>query len=230
MENNKKHEQHTEQKQQQTKEFKNEIKAQKEVKQDQPKKETKHEKEFLELSEKYAQVCVELNDKNKLIENLKNQVEKINNEYMTKVKEKAVQAQTLVDQKIKELQLKFEAEAKENKKYALSDSIKEFISILNQLENAINAPINDEKVKNYLKGLNMFITLIHNWLKSLNINKIEITHGMEFDPQYMEAIEAEKDENSTQPFRVSKVIEAGYKLFDRVVVFAKVNVTNKPIN
>ncbi len=186
--------------------------------------------ELVELKKKYDQAIVDLNDKNQQIEQLKKQVQDINNEYMTKVREKATQAQALVDQKIKELQTKFESEAKENKKYALGDSIKEFIGILNQLENAINAPINDEKVKNYLRGLNMFVSMIHNWLRSLNINKIEITHGMEFDPKYMEAIEADKDEKSTQPFHVVKVLESGYKLHDRVVVFAKVNVSNKPLN
>ena len=189
-------------------------------------KEAEQLKRINELEKQLAEQTLIIIEKDKIITDLRSQVKALNESVITRAKEIAIDAQNQLDKKLKEYQDKFESESKENKKYALASSISEFVSILNQLDNAINQDVSDPKVKNYLTGLKMFVNMMKNWLKSNHIELIGIKINDHYDPNFMEAIDTVKDNDSTD-YKVVKIIENGYKLHDRIIRPAKVIVSNK---
>ena len=189
-------------------------------------KEAEQLKRINELEKQLAEQTLIIIEKDKIITDLRSQVKSLNESVITRAKEIAIDAQNQLDKKLKEYQDKFESESKENKKYALASSISEFVSILNQLDNAINQDVSDPKVKNYLTGLKMFVNMMKNWLKSNHIELIDIKINDHYDPNFMEAIDTVKDNDSTD-YKVVKIIENGYKLHDRIIRPAKVIVSNK---
>ncbi|MCF0227579.1 MAG: nucleotide exchange factor GrpE [Malacoplasma sp.] len=68
--------------------------------------------------------------------------------------------------------------------------------------------------------------MMKNWLKSNHIELIDIKINDHYDPNFMEAIDTVKDNDSTD-YKVVKIIENGYKLHDRIIRPAKVIVSNK---
>ena len=109
-------------------------------------------KRINDLETQLIEQQVQIIEKDKQITELRKQVKDLNESIVTKAKDIALEAQKQLDAKLKEYQDKFDSESKEVKKYALSSSISEFISILNQLDNALNQEVEDPKVKNYLTG------------------------------------------------------------------------------
>ena len=194
------------------------------------KKEVNKEEELLarikDLEKQVAEQTLSVIEKEKQIAELKTRVNSLNESVIIKAKEIQTEAQIQLDKKLKEYQDKFDAESKENKKYALASSAVEFISILNQLDIALNQEVEDPKVKNYLNGLKMFLNMMKNWLKSNHIEMITVNVNDHSNPHYMEAIDTIKENDSTD-FKVVKVVENGYKLHDRVIRPVKVIVSNK---
>ena len=188
--------------------------------------EVEHLKRINDLEKQLIEQQVQIIEKDKQITELRKQVKDLNESIVTKAKEVALEAQKQLDAKLKQYQEKFDSETKEAKKYALASSISEFISILNQLDIAINQEVEDPKVKNYLNGLKMFLNMMKNWLKSNHIETIKVNINDHYDPNYMEAIDTVKENNSTN-FKVIKIVENGYKLYDRVIRPVKVIVSNK---
>ena len=139
------------------------------VEQEKVNKEVEFLKRINELEKQLIEQQVSIIEKDKQLTELRAQVKSLNDERVAKAKQIASEAQVQIDKKLKEYQDKFENEAKENKKYALSSSILEFISILNQLDIAINQPVSDPKVQNYLNGLKMFINMLKHCLKSNHV-------------------------------------------------------------
>ena len=196
------------------------------VEQEKVNKEVEFLKRINELEKQLIEQQVSIIEKDKQLTELRAQVKSLNDERVAKAKQIASEAQVQIDKKLKEYQDKFENEAKENKKYALSSSILEFISILNQLDIAINQPVSDPKVQNYLNGLKMFINMLKNWLKSNHVEQIDVKINDLYDSHIMEAIDTNKISDSTD-FKVTKIVENGYKLYDRVIRPAKVIVSNE---
>lgn len=182
--------------------------------------------EISELKVQIETLNLENREKQEKINQLTKHISDINASYMEKVQEKAKQANDLLNTKVKELQDKFNQEVSEIKKYALSSSMEEFLNIFNQFESMVNHQTDDPKINNYLTGFKMFIDMFHNWMNDMHIMKMDIKIGDEFDVHCMQAIDVDKDEESKHPFKVTKVITSGYKLYDRVIVNAKVNVSN----
>ena len=212
-----------------SKKDKHEEKEQKELKQEESKKEVSKEEELLarvkDLEKQLAEQTLSVIEKEKQIAELKTRIDSLNESYRAKASEISAEAQIKLDKKLKEYQDKYEAESKENKKYALASSISEFISILNQFDNAINQDVQDPKVKNYLMGLKMFLNMMKNWLKTNHVEMIKVNINDTYDPTFMEAIDTVKQGDSTD-FKVTKIVENGYKLHDRVIRPVKVIVSN----
>lgn len=156
------------------------------------------------------------------------QVTELNKNFINQVNEKASQAQKILDQKLKEYQDKYQKEAIENKKYALSDSVADLISIINQFDNLINHPTDDPKIKNYLSSLKMFSNLFQNWLASVHVTPIKVNVGDIYDPHKMDAIDI-IGEKSKNEFVVNKILSCGYQLYDRVIIPTKVVVEAKKL-
>ncbi len=157
---------------------------------------------------------------------LNSTINKINQDFIIKVNEKANEANKILQAKIKETQDKSEKELSNLKKYALSDSIIGLLQILNQFSLATNHKVEDPKLIKFYDGFKIFNTLFNNWLKEIGVIKINVKVGDEFDPNIMDAVDIFKDSN-LENNKVYKIIEDGYKLHERVIYHAKVIVVKK---
>ena len=76
-------------------------------------------------------------------------------------------------------------------------------------------------------GFQMFKAQFKSALEALNINEIDVKVGDEFDHNTMEAIDQCTD-NPTQPNNhVEKVVDKGYKIFNRLIKPVRVIVAKK---
>lgn len=166
----------------------------------------------------------ELENKNNSIKSLENQIENLNNSLVSKVSEKANEAQQRLDEKIAEYQAKFDKEVFEIKKYALKDKIVDLIDIINNFELAVNNSPNNPEIQNYLKGFSMFSNMFKNYLADSGVKEIQINVNDEFDPNTMDPFET-VEVKGVKPNLVTKIIKKGYKLHDRVVKHAIVQVS-----
>ena len=110
------------------------------------------------------------------------------------------------------------------KKYALKDKIVDLIDIINNFELAVNNSPNNPEIQNYLKGFSMFSNMFKNYLADSGVKEIQINVNDEFDPNTMDPFET-VEVKGVKPNLVTKIIKKGYKLHDRVVKHAIVQVS-----
>jgi molecular chaperone GrpE len=164
--------------------------------------------------------------KDKNIENLLKQIKDINNEYVQKVQQKAIEANTLLKQKLEEITFKSQQELSQHKKYAIEKQANKLIEIINQFELSLSYPQTDPKIINYQNGFKMFLSMFKSLLNELGIQEIIINKGDEFNPQFMEAIEF-VDDQTIADNKVSKILTKGYKLYDRIIQVATVIINKR---
>lgn len=163
----------------------------------------------------------QIEQKNKLLNEFNQKVNDLNEQFIKKVNEKSQEAQKILDQRIKEVNLKFEQKISEIKKYAIKDNILDLLKILNQYNMALNQKNDDPKINNFLSGFKMFQSLFKRWLNDINVKEIEVKIGDEFNPDTMEAVDID-NHSELKENHVTKVLENGFKLHDRMIVHAKV--------
>lgn len=120
--------------------------------------ESKLAKKIIDLETLVNNKNKELEDKNKIIEALKNDLTTMANEYKNQLLLRMDEANKLVKIKMDENDAKFKASLAEAKKYAIKDQALDLIDVINQFEIACNYKLTDEKLINYQKGFKMFLT------------------------------------------------------------------------
>lgn len=187
----------------------------------QAKKQTVNELENLKL--KNQELTNKLNQSCSLIDDLKVQLDKknkhideLNRDFVNIINQKALIAQKQLDAEIKKMQDKFEKDLSEKKKYALTDSLVELLSIISKFDLAISQENTDPKINNFLAGFKMFSTMFKTWLNSIGVQEIIVKVGDKFNPEIMEAIDIETKAKQKND-HVEKVISKGYKLHDRII-------------
>ncbi len=105
-------------------------------------------------------------------------------------------------------------------RYGSEDLLRELVTVLDNFDLGIAAL---EKQGPVEKGVYMIRTQISDILKKRGLQKIEIKVGEQFDPSIAEAI-AEGDSDLPHG-AVMEEIEAGYKLFDKVIRPARVRIS-----
>ena len=179
-------------------------------------------KQFDELVKSTSDLKLQLENKNKYIEEL-------NKDFINIINQKTLAAQKQLDIEIKKMQDKFEKDFNEKKKYALADTLSELLGIISKFDLALNQENNDPKVRNFLIGLKMFSTMFKSWLKSIGVEEIDIKIGDKFDPNIMDAIIIEPNPKQKND-HVEKIISKGYKLHDRIIQHAHVVVAKTEQN
>ncbi len=125
-------------------------------------------------------------------------------------------ANELIKNKIDENDAKFKRELTEAKKYAIKDAALDLIDIIAEFSAAINHPVTDPKIANWLSGFKMYLTKFNNLLNDLHIQQIVVNEGQEFDPNIMEPFETVAD--ATKPDNtVVTILKPGYKLYDHIL-------------
>ena len=183
------------------------------------------EKEINQLKHLNKSLQKEVEEKQKKIDSLQEKLNELNANFVAK--EKANQANEHLSREIKNFQEKQEKEMAEFKKYCVADKLNEIIDIIGRFDQAISFESQDPKINNFLMGFQMFKTQFKSALEALNINEIDVKVGDEFDHNTMEAID-QCTENPTQPNNhVEKVVDKGYKIFNRLIKPVRVIVAKK---
>ena len=104
---------------------------------------------------------------------------------------------------------------------ATADTVEKFLPIIDNFERAMSAPCADETFK---KGMDMIFQSFMNTLKSLNVEMIGEA-GETFDPNLHNAVMHIEDEQYGDN-EIVQVLQKGYRIGDRVVRYAMVQVAN----
>lgn len=191
-----------------------------------PKKETKEQveenqesklaKQIIDLQTAMEAKNKELAEKDKTIELLKSDLTAMAHEYKNQLILKMDEANKLIKIKQEQNDNKFKTELAEAKKYAIKDQAIELIDIVAEFSAAVNHPVSDPKIANWLTGFKMYLTKFNNLLADLNIQEIKVSIGQEFDPTIMEPFETVKDP-SKKDNTVAVILKPGYKLYDHIL-------------
>ncbi len=102
--------------------------------------------------------------------------------------------------------------------------IKELLPIIDNFERAIGLDDRDlsDEVSKFLSGFKMIYTNLLSILEKLEVKEIDCK-GLEFDPNMMQAVLMEKDENLPSDV-VLEVLQKGYTYKDKVIRVAMVKV------
>ncbi len=157
------------------------------------------------------------------IEKYKSQINKINDEYIQKVTQKATEAKEILNKKIVELEEKYSQEFKLKINKYVEDKFEGLLNTIDQLTLIVNSNPSNPDIANYLQGFKMILGMFENSLNNLNIYKININVGDKFDESYMHAFEL-VDDNSVEPNHVSSIISYAYKYNDKIIKYASVRV------
>jgi molecular chaperone GrpE len=116
-------------------------------------------------------------------------------------------------------------ELAEERRYAIVPFAKDLLAVVDNLERAIQAAQNAEEKNSLLEGVKMVATQLEGVLAQHQCQRIEAV-GQPFDPNLHQAI---AQEASTLPAgTVSRDVQSGYKLHDRVIRPAQVFVSSGP--
>ena len=123
------------------------------------------------------------------------------------------------------LKRRAEEDISKTAKFASEDLIKKILPVLDNFERAFKHAPKDQKQSNWLKGIKQVEVQLENILKEEGLERINVL-GQEFDPQTSEAIGFD-NKKEYQEDEVSEIIQAGYKLKDKVIRPAKVKINKK---
>ena len=104
---------------------------------------------------------------------------------------------------------------------ATAKAVSALLPVYDNLERALKQETADEA---YKKGVEMTMTGLKKALESLGVTEIEAV-GQSFDPNVHNAVMHIEDENLGENM-ISQVFQAGFKLGDKVIRFAMVQVAN----
>ena len=104
---------------------------------------------------------------------------------------------------------------------ATADTVEKFLPIVDNFERAMSAPCADETFK---KGMDMIFQSFMSTLTALNVEVIGKA-GETFDPQLHNAVMHIEDDKYGEN-EVVMVLQKGYRIGDRVVRYAMVQVAN----
>ncbi len=105
-----------------------------------------------------------------------------------------------------------ERERAEERRYAASDVLKEFIKIIDNLERAVSSEGPED---DFRTGVELILRQMHDLLRQSGVSRVEAL-GKEFDPRYHEAVSKHESAEVTTP-TVSREMQPGYLLQDRLL-------------
>lgn len=143
------------------------------------------------------------------LENIKEELEEARKE-AKKFKEEYLRAAAENDN----LRKRTEREKSEFYQYALSEIIKDFLSVLDNFERALES--GDEKNgKSFREGIELIYRQFMDVLRKQGVTPIEI-EKKQFDPRLHQAFSSEESADVTEP-EVSEILQRGYMIHKRLL-------------
>ena len=129
-----------------------------------------------------------------------------------------------ISAEMQNMRRRYEGEISNIYKYEGEELIVKLLAIVDNFERAISLDDRDltDELSKFLSGFKMIYTNLLNILNSMEVKVIEC-EGLEFDPNKMEAVLTEKDENLPANV-VLEVLQKGYTYKDKVIRVAMVKV------
>ena len=148
------------------------------------------------------------------------EIEKKLREENTTLNEKVLR----ISAEMQNMRRRYEEEKSNIYKYEGEELIVKLLAIVDNFERAISLDDRDlsDELSKFLSGFKMIYTNLLNILDSMEVKAIEC-EGLEFDPNKMEAVLTEKDENLPANV-VLEVLQKGYTYKDKVIRVAMVKV------
>lgn len=124
----------------------------------------------------------------------------------------------------KNLRNNLERDHKEALKYRSEGFIDALLPVLDSFHTVLSQEIDDPKLQNYLVGFQYIYRNLVSVLEAEGVSEIAPNVGDEFDANTMSAVDTVEGEDN----KITKVYNNGYKLHDRIVRPANVQVSVKP--
>lgn len=105
------------------------------------------------------------------------------------------------------------------------DAITKLLTILDNLDRALQSVPDEEKENNYYKGTEMIAKQFLVLLSELGVEEIKVKPGDNFNHEFHDAMAHIEDENFGEN-QIVDVFEKGYKFKNKVIRYAKVRVAN----
>lgn len=106
---------------------------------------------------------------------------------------------------------------------AMTSVVKVFLSTADDLERALNNQPQGENVDSWINGIELIHQKLLTQMKNLGVERMEVNPGDEFDPNIHEAI-TQEDHEEFQEGQIIGVVQAGYRISDRIIRPAMVRV------
>ena len=116
-----------------------------------------------------------------------------------------------------------ERETKEAKRYALTEPLRDFLSVVDNLERALSAEARPEDLK---IGVEMILRQMHELLRRFGVTAVHAV-GERFDPTVHEAVARQEDPEVEHPI-VRREMQRGYRIHERLLRPAMVAVAVPP--
>jgi molecular chaperone GrpE len=114
-------------------------------------------------------------------------------------------------------------EQEEVREYALTDTVKSLLPILDSFEQALR---HTDHVEKFCSGVELIHRQFRDALQKIGVQEIPVDVG-HFDPRHEEAVEV-VDTTEAEDNRVLALLQRGYKLKDRLLRPARVRVARNP--
>lgn len=124
----------------------------------------------------------------------------------------------------KNLRNNLEKEHKEALKYRSEGFIEDLLPVLDSFFSVLKNEPEDPNLKNYLIGFQYIYRNLVSVLENEGVTEITPEVGKVFDPKVMNAVDTVEGEDNI----ITKVYNKGYKLHDRIIRPANVQVSIKP--
>jgi molecular chaperone GrpE len=111
-------------------------------------------------------------------------------------------------------------------KYGSEPIIREFLTVLDNLERAASTEVTPETLASYKSGLDMIVTQFKKVLERFGVEEVDAL-GQPFDPNMHEALSSENN-SDLPPNSVSQVLKKAYKLKGKIIRPAQVVVNSSP--
>lgn len=175
-----------------------------------PNEEKTVDKESKEVEKEPKEGLKEKFGKKRKIEELENEIIKLKEEVAAS---KNAYFKAYAD--AENLKKRLQGEADNVRKYRIQSFAMEILPVLDNLERALDVKVEDQNIKNYVKGFEMIHTQLLHILDKEGVKEIEALNQV-FDPNIHQALMQESVEG-VESGMVVEVLQKGYMLKDRVL-------------